>query len=51
MKLAHAKRVVEVERSDAALVEACALGDEAALGELFDRHAESLASFLARARA
>ena len=34
--------------TDVVLLRACAEGDRAALGELFDRHAESLTAFLTR---
>jgi RNA polymerase sigma factor (sigma-70 family) len=37
-----------VQRDDEALLRACAKGDKKALGELFDRHDESVRRFLAR---
>jgi RNA polymerase sigma-70 factor (ECF subfamily) len=42
------RRAADVELSDEALVAACALGDAAALGTLFDRHVEALYRFLDR---
>lgn len=39
---------VDARLSDAALVAACAVGDTAALGELFDRHHRGVYAFLSR---